>query len=35
LQDAGWKTGSWLDTVIRWSSFKEGPLHEKGKPDRE
>ena len=33
--DAGRKTGSALDTVIYWSSFKEEPLHEKGKPDRE
>jgi len=29
------KIGSELDTVIQNSLFKEGPLHEKEKPDRD
>jgi hypothetical protein len=29
------KIGSELDTVIHYSSFKERPLYEKEKPDRD
>jgi hypothetical protein len=35
LWDAWWKTCSEFNTVIHYSSFKEGAPHEKEEPDRD